>query len=284
MVQDKSKQPDITILMSVYNETTDAIIVAVESILNQTYTNFEFIIVNDNPTDARIKKTLDILSKRDQRIQILTNNRNRGLGYSLNEAIKISRSKLIARMDTEDSSMQDRLTKQISFLNSHPEVDLLFTQWIDVNEKGEKTLRSPKRKDFANIKEMFFKKSLLMHPSLAAKKKVMLDNPYPEMERPEDLVLWLKLIRQNYIFDVIEEPLYSYQVDRLNIEKRYGKIRKYSENLIPHLMRESQHYWRNFYFWIYFARILFEYLVSRNLYVFKVMHHASVRIWRLVYK
>ena len=61
MVQDKSKQPDITILMSVYNETTDAIIVSVESILNQTYTNFEFIIVNDNPTDARIKKTLDIL-------------------------------------------------------------------------------------------------------------------------------------------------------------------------------------------------------------------------------
>ena len=124
MVQDKSKQPDITILMSVYNETADAIIVAVESILNQSYKNFEFIIVNDNPTDARIKKTLDILSKRDQRIQILTNNRNRGLGYSLNKAIKISRSQLIARMDTEDSSVQGRLSKQISFLNNHPEVDL----------------------------------------------------------------------------------------------------------------------------------------------------------------
>jgi len=284
MVNNKLKQPDVSVLMSVYNEAANAIIVAVESILNQTHTNFELIIVNDNPTNASTKKTLADIAKTDNRIVILTNDQNRGLGYSLNEAIKISRSSIIARMDTEDVSFPDRLAKQISFLNHHSEVDLLFTQWIDVSENEEEIIRRPERKDFRNLKKSFFKKSLLMHPSLAARKQVIVENPYPEMDRPEDIVLWLKLIRKNFTFDIIEEPLYRYQVDRIKLEKRFEKIKTYSENLIPHLLRESQHYWPNIYFWVYFTRIIFEYLVSRNFTVFKSIHHISVRIWRFIFR
>ena len=122
-----------------------------------------------------------------------------------------------------------------------------------------------------------------MHPTLMARKKILLDHPYPEMDRPEDLVLWLKLIRKGYNFNIVEEPLYLYQIDRINIAQRYSKIRAYSKNLLPHLVRESRHYWSNVYFWLYFHRIIFEYLVSRNILIFKLFHVRAVRIWKVIF-
>jgi glycosyltransferase EpsE len=277
-------KPDISVLMSVYKESANAIIGAVKSILNQTLTNFELIIVNDNPSSPETKEILDKLAKQDNRIRVLTNDKNRGLGYALNAAIKSSHADFIARMDTEDTSYPERLSKQLSYMKTNPKVDLLFTQWIDTDECGETVIRTPRRKDFANIKKYYFTKSLLMHPSLVAKKKIFLINPYPEMDRPEDIVLWLKLIRKDYLFDIIEEPLYTYRVDKINIAQRYTKIELYSKNLLPHLFRESRYYWSNIYFWFYFARIFFEYLISRNFLIFRITHKTAVQIWRLFFR
>ena len=88
MSQNKQNKPEISVLMSVYAESADAITVAVESILNQSFSNFEFIIVNDNPARAETRRVLDTLSTKDDRIQVLTNDRNRGLGYALNAALQ----------------------------------------------------------------------------------------------------------------------------------------------------------------------------------------------------
>lgn len=283
MGQNKTNKPEISVLMSVYAESADAITVAVESILNQTFTNFEFILVNDNPTKADTRKLLDTLSKKDDRIHILTNDRNRGLGYALNAAIQSSRADIVARMDTEDTSFPERFAKQISFMKAHPDVHLLFTQWIDVNECDETIIRQPLQIDFINIHKSFFIKSLLMHPTLIARKEVLLDNPYPEMGRPEDIVLWLQLIRKGYIFDVLEEPLYQYRIDRINVAQRYAKIKKGSENLLPHLVREGRHYWSNMYFWFYLGRTLFEYLVSRRMSIFNLVHVRAVRVWKTLF-
>ena len=283
MSQNKQNKPDISVLMSVYAESADAITVAVESILNQSFSNFEFIIVNDNPARADTRRVLDTLSTKDDRIQVLTNDRNRGLGYALNAALRRSRGDIVARMDTEDISFPERFTKQISYMKAHPDVHLLFTQWVDLNECGETIVRQPRREDLINISKSFFTKSLLMHPTLVARKKVLLDNPYPEMGRPEDIVLWLQLIRKGYTFDVIEEPLYRYRVDRINVAQRYAKIKKGSENLLPHLVRESRHYWSNVYFWLYFARTVFEYLMSRHISIFKLLHARAVRVWKALF-
>ena len=91
MSQNNQNKPEISVLMSVYAESADAINVAVESILNQSFSNFEFIIVNDNPARAETRRVLDTLSTKDDRIQVLTNDRNRGLGYALNAALQRSR-------------------------------------------------------------------------------------------------------------------------------------------------------------------------------------------------
>jgi len=283
MIQSKINKPEISVLMSIYTESADAINVAVESILKQTFTNFELILVNDNPKSADTQKILDVLSTQDDRIHVLTNDRNRGLGYALNAAIQSSRADIVARMDTEDTSHPERLAKQISFMKTHTDVDLLFTQWIDINECDETVIRQPHKIDFINIRKSFFTKSLLMHPTLIARKEVLLDNPYLEMGRPEDIVLWLQLIRKGYAFDILEEPLYRYRIDRINIVQRYAKIRTYSQNLLPHLVRESRHYWSNIYFWLYFGRILFEYLISRNTLIFNLTHARAARMWKTLF-
>ena len=283
MIQSKINKPEISVLMSIYTESADAINVAVESILKQTFTNFELILVNDNPKSADTQKILDVLSTQDDRIHVLTNDRNRGLGYALNAAIQSSRADIVARMDTEDTSHPERLAKQISFMKTHTDVDLLFTQWIDINECDETVIRQPHKIDFINIRKSFFTKSLLMHPTLIARKEVLLDNPYLEMGRPEDIVLWLQLIRKGYAFDILEEPLYRYRIDRINIVQRYAKIRTYSQNLLPHLVRESRHYWSNIYFWLYFGRILFEYLISRNTLIFNLTHARAARMWKALF-
>ncbi len=273
-------QPKISILMSVYKESEDKIVIAVESILQQSFSDFELIIVNDNPGSEETSKILQKLSQNDARIKILKNEQNRGLGYSLNKALKHANANTVARMDTEDTSEKERLQKQFAFMQATPNVDLLFTQWIDVDERGKETPRSPTREDYSKLSKTFFTKSLILHPTLMAKRQVLLENPYPEMERPEDLVLFLKLIRKGYAFDVIEEPLYKYKRDTLDLQKRYKKIRRYSRNLLPHLLRESSHYLFNPYFWIYFFRITSEYIVSRNFLVFKFVHAFLARIWK----
>ena len=268
MIQNKANKPEISIIMSVYNETFETINIAVDSILKQTFCNFELLLVNDNPSSIHTKKAIEAISKKDKRIKVIRNDRNRGLGYSLNAAIQKSSADIIARMDTEDKSLPKRLAKQISFIKTHIDVDLLFTQWIDVNERDETVIRQPCKKDFINIRKSFFIKSLLMHPTLMARKKIFIDNPYPEMGRPEDIVLWFKLIRKEYVFDIIEEPLYMYRIDRINILQRCAKTKSSSRNLLPHLVRESKYYWSNIYFWLFFSRTIFEYLISRNLFIF----------------
>lgn len=283
MVLRKREKPEISVIMSVYTESAESINVAVKSIINQTFANFELIIVNDNPDSQDTQKILEAISKQDDRIRLISNDRNRGLGYALNEAIKASRSNLIARMDTEDSSIEKRFEKQLSYINSHADVDLLFTQWIDINESGETVIRKPRKVDFLNISKSFFTKSLLMHPTLFARKEVLLENPYQEMGRPEDFVLWLKLIRKGYVFDVIEEPLYRYRIDRMNIEQRCAKTKTYSQNLLPHLLRESHFYWRNIFFWMFFSRTIFEYLVSRNNSIFTFTHARAARLWKSLF-
>lgn len=284
MITNKANKPQISIIMSVYKETYESINRAINSILKQTFQNFEFILVNDNPESLQTRKAIEVISKKDKRIKVITNDCNRGLGYALNAAIQKSSANIIARMDTEDQSMPDRLSKQFLFMKTHVHVDLLFTQWVDVDELDQTVIRQPTKKDFKNIRKSFFTKSLLMHPTLMARKKVFLDNPYQEMGRPEDIVLWIKLIRKKYFFDVIEEPLYMYQVNRINKSERYLKTKVGSRNLLPYLFFESRHYWSNLYFWFFFCRIIFEYLISRNAFVFNYTRAPATWLWKLLFK
>lgn len=125
------KEPEVTVLMSVYNGEKH-LREAVESILNKTFSDFEFLIINDGSTD----RTLDILeSYNDTRI-IVINQKNIGLAKSLNKGIAMAKGEYIARLDSDDISMPHRLEKQLEFMNNHKEIHLLGASAEIIDEKG----------------------------------------------------------------------------------------------------------------------------------------------------
>ena len=128
-------QPLCSVVMPTYNDSRH-LAAAIESILDQTFRDFEFIIIDDCSTD----KTPEILEQyrcQDTRIRIVRNAENLGVARSLNKAIALTQSPFIARMDGDDLSLPTRLEKQIAYMQAHPEVGVLGTQNIFIDEQGQ---------------------------------------------------------------------------------------------------------------------------------------------------
>lgn len=129
--------PRISVIMSVYNGEK-YLREAIESILSQTFTNFEFIIVND----ASVDSSLEIIrSYQDERIRTINNEKNIGLTKSLNKAIREARGEYIARQDADDISLPNRFEEQIKYFDKHPEVALLGTSADKIDEQGKVLLK-----------------------------------------------------------------------------------------------------------------------------------------------
>lgn len=125
----------ISVLMSVYNTNVNYLTESIESILNQTYRDFEFIIVNDGSQKPYIQKVLEKYGRKDSRIVILENKENLGLTKSLNRGLRIARGEYIARMDSDDISVSDRFERQIDYLEKHKEVSVLGSRVKKIGEK-----------------------------------------------------------------------------------------------------------------------------------------------------
>ncbi|MBT5828641.1 MAG: glycosyltransferase [Candidatus Latescibacteria bacterium] len=126
--------PELTVLMAVYNAEA-YLREAIESILDQTFTDFEFLIINDGSTDA----SKAIISKyKDPRIHLVNNAQNMGLTSSLNRGLALTTTPLIARQDADDISHPHRLEKQVDFLNKHSNIALVGSQGYNFYTTGKK--------------------------------------------------------------------------------------------------------------------------------------------------
>ncbi|MRS01629.1 glycosyltransferase [bacterium] len=126
------RRPEVTVLMAVFNGERYPR-EAIESILEQTFKNFEFIIVNDGSTDL----SCEILSSySDSRIRLVDNEQNIGLACSLNKGLSLARGEFVARMDADDISYPDRLKKQVDFMRANPAVAVLGTQVAYIDTVG----------------------------------------------------------------------------------------------------------------------------------------------------
>ena len=197
--------------MSVYNGEQH-LRESMESIFNQTFTDFEFIIVNDGSTDA----SLEIIeSYDDSRIRIMNNEENIGLTKSLNKAIKKARGKYIARQDADDISLPNRLELQLEYLEKHPDVALLGTGIYVIDEKGDKI---EKRIMHPNPKKSLLKGNRFIHGSVMFRKSVIDElGAYNETLRySQDYELWLRLSKK---YDVrnLTAPLYKLRMHRGSI-------------------------------------------------------------------
>lgn len=180
--------------MSVFNNE-EYVQESIESVLNQTFNDFEFVIVNDGSTD----KTGEILTKyvNNPRVKIIENAENIGLTKSLNRALKVAQGEYVARQDADDVSLPERFKKQVEFLNDNPEIKVLGTFAYGINNRGEvlKELIAPVSSEA--IKKNLIKNNSFIHPSVMIKKdildKVGLYNE--EFETTQDYELWFRILK-----------------------------------------------------------------------------------------
>lgn len=218
---------EISVIMGIYNMANKKEIMrlAIESILNQTYKNFEFIICDDGSSDETYE-LLKEFCKKDERILLLKNNKNRGLAYSLNNCLKIAKGKYIARMDADDISIKDRFEKQIKFLEKNPEYALVGCNLLYINNKGIWGKRI--LPEYPNKKSFLFT-SPFAHPTILIRKDILnLLNGYKVEKitrRLEDYDLFMRLYANNYKGYNIQEFLYQFREDEDAFKRRAYKYR-----------------------------------------------------------
>ena len=216
----------VSIVMSVYN-AGKYLNEAIESMLNQTFADFEFIIVNDGSTDTSLQI---IESYKDERI-VLINQKNTGLAKALNNGIDKSKSNFIARMDADDISLPDRLQKQYDFLINNPEYIAVGSNAIIIDVDGNYVFSSSRPISDEDVRQKL-PKTPFYHPSVMFKKNVFAKaGKYCEaMVKAQDTVLFNRMARYGKFYN-IKEPLIKYRIvptastNRSNIgKKRLSKI------------------------------------------------------------
>ena len=128
---------EVSIIMGIYKmiKKENLVKLAIDSILNQTYKDFEFIICDDGSNDGTYEMVQDLI-KNDKRVILIKNDENKGLAYSLNHCLSIAKGKYIARMDADDISMPNRFEKQVKFLDEHLEYAVVGSNMLYINENG----------------------------------------------------------------------------------------------------------------------------------------------------
>lgn len=190
----------ISIIMSAYN-ASDYIAETIESILKQSYRNFEFIIIDDGSTDS----TLEIIqSFQDERIKCISRE-NKGLTYSLNEAIYLASGDFICRQDADDTSYANRLEKQLDFIVSTGG-DVVFCQSYDgVNNLPKRYMLGTE----ITIDKLSFG-NVLTHGTAFFKSSILKENMYNlKWNVGQDYELWLRLLTKGYKLKLLREPLYK---------------------------------------------------------------------------
>lgn len=167
MIEVKERDPQISVIMPVFNGEKH-LNEAVDSILDQTFRDFEFIIINDGSVD-NTSKILDSYS--DGRIR-LVQRENRGFAYSLNEAIQLAEGKYIARMDADDVALENRLQLQYEFMESYPGVDILGGQADIIDEDGRLIGEMRKPISWPNISKYIKYACPLCHPTYFVREHV----------------------------------------------------------------------------------------------------------------
>lgn len=210
----KPPSPLISVIMPVYNSEA-YIKESLESILNQTVSDFEFLIIDDASTD----KTLDyIKSYNDSRIHLIEKPMNTGYTNSLNLGFKLAKGKYVARMDGDDISLPGRFAKQVAFLEENPEVVACGSFCYRIGEN--RILCTPEKHE--TIKLALLRENVLVHPSVMMRNDALekLTIVYDVTKEPaEDYDLWVRLLPIGKLHN-LQEVLLNYRVHNNQVTKK----------------------------------------------------------------
>jgi glycosyltransferase involved in cell wall biosynthesis len=204
--------PAISVILPAYN-CEKYIARAIESVLHQTFTNFELIIIDDGSTD----RTGEIIkSFTDPRILYQFNSTNKGLVFTLNKGIGVAKARYIARMDGDDISFRERFEKQLNYLNKNNHVDLLATvvTLIDENDHPMGTWKGDEQNiNEKDIRKYLAKDNCIAHPSVMGKIEIFKKYKYNHTQsQSEDYDLWLRMISGGVIIHKLPEPLLQHRI------------------------------------------------------------------------
>lgn len=214
----------ISVIMGVFNPADKAQFYrAVRSIIQQSFTQWEMILYDDG-SGKRYVQTIREAAALDERIRYVRSEKNHGLAYALNECIKRSRGKYIARMDADDISKPERLKKLYDFLERHPKYQWAGSNSELIDERGVWGIGE--RKEIPDKKD-FLPFSPYIHPAVVFRKAVLVENQgYKVSEatrRCEDYELFMRLHEKGYQGYNLQEPLLQYREDYEAYKKRRYK-------------------------------------------------------------
>jgi glycosyltransferase involved in cell wall biosynthesis len=197
--------------MSVYNGLPH-LDRAIESIVEQTYSNFEFLIIDDASTDGS-REVLKKWAQRDDRIRLVVHEENKGLGAALAEGVEKARTPWIARMDDDDISMPDRLERQMGYVSDAPEVDILGGWALECDQEGNvrRTRKFPT--DHEDIVRLIWTCPIQHTTVLFRREAIRQAGSYDSgLRRRQDYDLWFRCVDEGFQFHNLPTPLIYYRV------------------------------------------------------------------------
>lgn len=213
----------ISVLMSVYNETLDEIRQSIDSILTQTYTAFELIIVLDQPSYAEGLSLLREYASRDERIKILVNEKNMGLALSMNRAAEHASGEYLLRMDADDVCMPDRFQLQYDAICSG-EYDLICGNYDFIDEDGRLLDQRSAVYNDRQLSALLPYRNIIHHPTVIMTAKIFHQvGGYRNYPCAQDYDLWLRMKVANCRMHMMQQKLIQYRVRQASttLQKRY---------------------------------------------------------------
>jgi glycosyltransferase involved in cell wall biosynthesis len=214
-----SSNPLISVIMPVYNgekflrETID-------SVLNQTWRDYEFIIVNDGSSDTT-QQIID--SYDDKRVVPVCVNPNQGVSNARNKGVDLAKGKFIAFCDADDIYDPSRLQTQLDFLQNHPDVDICSSYFIVFENDQEVLVQHPVTDQ--EIKEHFFTENCIGQPCVMAKSSLFRQHKYnPALQASEDYDLWTRMAAAGAVFANIPQPLVKHRLHPAQASKAKSKL------------------------------------------------------------
>lgn len=207
-----SNKPKVSVVMSICNEPLSWLRLAVESILNQTSRDFEFIIVCDSPSYEEGIAYISEAAAEDRRIRLMINDSNIGPTRSFNSAIAVAEGEYIARMDADDIAFPERFEKQVAYLDAHPEISVCATDVHIIDKEGKITRRNKYRHKRSQALNVIF--NCMAHPSVMFRRSLLEErNPVYNEDYiySQDYELWTVLILKGHKFHTLDEPLLLYR-------------------------------------------------------------------------
>ena len=245
-------KPEVSVIMSVYNGE-EYLAETIESVIAQTFRNWELIVINDCSNDSTAEILADFAA-RDERIKVHTNEVNLRLPSSLNRAISLCEGKYIARMDADDICLSERLEKQYKFMESNPDVALSSCRFMTVKNGVYASGGAGGRCDFGALRTMLLVTNPILHPGVIARAEILKKFNYdPAQTCTEDLELWTRMAMANQKMQILPECLLIYrlhdkQITSTTLERQHTEVLKiqekyYASQLFEKMDEEMQEFY-----------------------------------------